>query len=86
MATKLTPRSQSYSEWYNQIVQMAELAENSSVRWCMVIKPYGYSIWENIRDVLDHMFKNPGHSNAYFTLFIPKSCLCKEAAHVEFFE
>lgn len=85
MATKLTPRSQSYSEWYNQIVQMAELAENSSVRWCMVIKPYGYSIRENIRDVLDHMFKNTGHSNAYFPLFIPKSFFSKEAAHVEWF-
>ena len=82
---KLTPRSENYSEWYNQIVQQAELAENSSVRWCMVIKPYGFAIRENIRDTLDKMFKNTGHYNAYFPLFIPKSFFSKEADHIEWF-
>jgi prolyl-tRNA synthetase len=80
---KLTPRSQDYSEWYNQLA--GELAENSAVRWCMVIKPYGYALRENIRDVLDKMFKNTGHVNAYFPIFIPKSFLNKEAEHVEHF-
>ncbi|HKL43910.1 MAG TPA: proline--tRNA ligase [Candidatus Absconditabacterales bacterium] len=82
---KLTPRSENYSEWYNQIVQQAELAENSSVRGCMVIKPYGFAIRENIRDTLDKMFKNTGHYNAYFPLFIPKSFFSKEADHIEGF-
>jgi len=82
---KLTSRAENYSEWYNQIVQQAELAENSSVRWCMVIKPYGFAIRENIRDTLDKMFKNTWHYNAYFPLFIPKSFLSKEADHVEWF-
>jgi prolyl-tRNA synthetase len=82
---KLIPRSENYSEWYNQLVQDAWLAENSSVRWCMVIKPYGYAIWENIKNILDAMFKNTGHTNAYFPLFIPKSFLSKEADHVEHF-
>ncbi len=81
--TKLTTRAQDYSEWYNQLAW--ELAENSAVRWCMVIKPYGYALRENIRDVLDRMFKNTWHSNAYFPLFIPKSFLNKEASHVEHF-
>ncbi|MFA7717511.1 MAG: proline--tRNA ligase [Candidatus Absconditabacterales bacterium] len=81
--TKLTSRAQDYSEWYNQLAQ--ELAENSAVRGCMVIKPYGYALWENIRDVLDKMFKNTGHVNAYFPIFIPKSFLSKEAEHVEHF-
>lgn len=80
---KLTPRSQDYSEWYNQLA--GELAENSAVRWCMVIKPYGYALRENIRDVLDRMFKNTGHVNAYFPMFIPKSFLSREAQHVEHF-
>ena len=81
--TKLTTRAQDYSEWYNQLAW--ELAETSAVRWCMVIKPYGFALRENIRDVLDKMFKNTGHVNAYFPLFIPKSFLNKEAQHVEHF-
>jgi prolyl-tRNA synthetase len=79
----ITTRAEDYSARYNDLVQQAELAESSSVRGCMVIKPYGYAIWENIRDVLDQMFKNTGHQNAYFPLFIPKSFLCKEADHVK---
>ena len=85
MATKLTPRAEDYSQRYNDLVKNADLAENSSVRWCMVIKPYGYAIWENIRDVLDAMFKATWHQNAYFPLFIPKSFFSKEASHVEWF-
>ena len=85
MATKLTPRAEDYSQRYNDLVKNADLAENSSVRWCMVIKPYWYAIWENIRDVLDAMFKATGHQNAYFPLFIPKSFFSKEASHVEGF-
>ena len=81
----ITTRAEDYSARYNDLVQQAELAENSSVRWCMVIKPYGYAIWENIHDVLDQMFKNTWHQNAYFPLFIPKSFLCKESEHVEHF-
>ncbi len=80
---KLTTRAQDYSEWYNQLAW--ELAETSAVRWCMVIKPYGFALRENIRDILDKMFKNTGHVNAYFPLFIPKSFLNKEANHVEHF-
>lgn len=80
---KLTSRAQDYSEWYNQLA--GELAETSAVRGCMVIKPYGYALRENIRDVLDRMFKNTGHVNAYFPMFIPKSFLSKEAEHVEHF-
>jgi len=82
---KLTTREENFSEWYNQIIQKADLAENSAVRWCMVIKPYGYAIWENIQRVLDQMFKNTGHVNAYFPLLIPKSFLSKEAEHVDGF-
>jgi len=82
---KLTTRSEDFSEWYNQLVQKADLAENSAVRWCMVIKPYGYAIWENIQKILDQMFKNTGHVNAYFPLLIPKSFLSKEAAHIDGF-
>ena len=85
MANKLTPRAEDYSQRYNDLVKNADLAENSSVRGCMVIKPYGYAIWENIRDVLDDMFKATGHQNAYFPLFIPKSFFSKEASHVEGF-
>jgi len=86
MAKKLIPSQQdNYSEWYNQLVEKAWLAQNSDVRWCMVIKPYGFAIWENIKGTLDTMFKNTGHQNAYFPLFIPKSYLSKEADHVEGF-
>jgi len=81
----ITTRAEDYSARYNDLVQQAELAENSSVRGCMVIRPYWYAIWENIHDVLDQMFKNTWHQNAYFPLFIPKSFLCKEADHVEHF-
>ena len=82
---KLTSREENYSQWYNELVTKADLAENSDVRGCMVIKPYGYSIWEKMQVALDKMFKDTGHENAYFPLFIPKSYLSKEAAHVEGF-
>lgn len=82
---KLTSRKENYSQWYNELVTKADLAENSDVRGCMVIKPYGYSIWEKMQAALDKMFKDTGHENAYFPLFIPKSYLSKEAAHVEGF-
>ena len=72
---ELTPRDENYSQWYQDIVVKAGLAENSSVRGCMVIKPYGYGIWEKMQQDLDRRFKETGHSNAYFPLFIPKSCL-----------
>jgi len=85
MAKELTPRSESYSQWYNDLVLKADLAENSAVRGCMVIKPYGYAIWEKMQSVLDRMFKDTGHVNAYFPLFIPKSFFSKEANHVEGF-
>ena len=85
MAKELTPRSENYSQWYNDLVVKADLAENSAVRGCMVIKPYGYAIWEKIQRQLDQMFKDTGHVNAYFPLFIPKSFLSKEADHVEGF-
>lgn len=85
MAKEITSRSENYSQWYLDIVKKAELADNSDVRGCMVIKPYGYAIWENMRDQLDKMFKDTGHVNAYFPLFIPKSFLSKEADHVEGF-
>ena len=78
-------REQDYPEWYQQVVRAADLAENTPVRGCMVIKPWGYGIWENIRDVLDKMFKETGHKNAYFPLFIPKSFLQREAEHVDGF-
>ena len=82
---ELTPRSENYSQWYNDLVIKADLAENSAVRGCMVIKPYGYAIWEKMQRYLDDMFKETGHVNAYFPLFIPKSFLSKEADHVEGF-
>jgi prolyl-tRNA synthetase len=85
MAKEITPRSEDYSKWYLDIVQKARLADNSPVRGCMVIKPHGFGIWEKMRDALDAMFKETGHVNAYFPLFIPKSFLSKEAAHVEGF-
>lgn len=81
----LPKRSEDYSAWYNELVKNADLAENSAVRGCMVIKPYGYSIWEKMQADLDRRFKETGHSNAYFPLFIPKSFLSKEAQHVEGF-
>lgn len=82
---ELTSRSENYSQWYNDLVIKADLAENSAVRGCMVIKPYGYAIWEKMQAALDQMFKETGHVNAYFPLFIPKSYLSKEADHVEGF-
>ena len=82
---QLTSREENYSQWYNDLVIKAGLAENSAVRGCMVIKPYGYAIWEKMRDALDAMFKETGHQNAYFPLFIPKSFFSREADHVEGF-
>ena len=85
MSKGLPKRSEDYSLWYNELVKRADLAENSPVRGCMVIKPYGYSIWEKMQAELDRMFKETGHTNAYFPLFIPKSYLSKEASHIEGF-
>lgn len=85
MSKTLTTRKQDYSQWYNELILRGGLADHSAVRGCMVIKPYGYALWENMRDVLDRMFKETGHQNAYFPLFIPKSFLSKEAAHVDGF-
>jgi prolyl-tRNA synthetase len=85
MAKELTSKSENYSQWYNDLVVKADLAENSAVRGCMVIKPYGYAIWEKMQQELDRMFKETGHVNAYFPLFIPKSFFSKEADHVEGF-
>ena len=85
MAKDFTSRSEDFSKWYNELVVKADLAQNSDVRGCMIIKPYGYSIWENMQAELDKMFKDTGHSNAYFPLLIPKSYLSKEAEHVEGF-
>ena len=85
MAKNITKKSENYSQWYNDIVLHADLAENSGVRGCMVIKPYGYAIWEQLQAQLDKMFKETGHVNAYFPLFIPKSFFSKEASHVEGF-
>lgn len=85
MAKEITPRGEDYSKWYIDIVKKAGLADNSAVRGCMVIKPYGFAIWENMQKELDRMFKETGHQNAYFPLFIPKSFLSKEAEHVEGF-
>ncbi|MFA6589576.1 MAG: aminoacyl--tRNA ligase-related protein, partial [Bacteroidales bacterium] len=82
---ELCSRSENYSQWYTDLVNKADLAENSAVRGCMVIKPYGYSIWEKMQAQLDKMFKETGHQNAYFPLFIPKSFLSREAEHVEGF-
>ena len=85
MSKKITKRSDDFSRWYNDIITHAELAENSGVRGCMVIKPYGFAIWEQMKSVLDKMFKDTGHVNAYFPLFIPKSFFTKEAKHVDGF-
>ena len=85
MSKGLPKRADDFSAWYNELVKKADLAENSAVRGCMVIKPYGYSIWEKMQGALDKMFKDTGHSNAYFPLFIPKSYLSREADHIEGF-
>ena len=85
MGKNLTKRAEDYSKWYNELVVKADLAENSGVRGCMVIKPYGFAIWEKMQAALDRMFKETGHQNAYFPIFIPKSYLSKEASHVEGF-
>ncbi|RZF62103.1 proline--tRNA ligase [Sphingobacterium corticibacterium] len=85
MGKGITSRSEDYSQWYNDLVVKADLAEHSAVRGCMVIKPYGYAIWERMQAILDKKFKDTGHSNAYFPLFIPKSFFSKEASHVEGF-
>jgi len=85
MSKEITSRAQDYSQWYNDLVIKGGLADHSEVRGCMVIKPYGFALWEKMRDQLDRMFKDTGHVNAYFPLFIPKSFLSREAAHVEGF-
>ena len=85
MNKNLTSRAEDYSKWYNELVIKADLAENSGVRGCMVIKPYGYAIWEKMQRALDQMFKDTGHENVYFPLFIPKSYFSKEASHVSGF-
>lgn len=85
MAKEITSQSEDYSQWYLDIVKKADLADNSKVRGCMIIKPYGFAIWEKMRDDLDRRFKETGHQNAYFPLLIPKSFLSREAAHVEGF-
>src|SRR5215813_8041391 len=85
MSKSLPKRSENYSEWYNEIAKRADLAENSAVRGCMVIKPYGFAIWEKMQRALDDMFKATGHQNAYFPLFVPKSFLEKEEEHAEGF-
>ena len=85
MAKDFPTRAENYSQWYNDLVIKADLAENSAVRGCMVIKPYGYALWEKMQAELDIMFKETGHSNAYFPLFIPKSFFSREASHVEGF-
>ena len=84
--TAITPtREENYPEWYQQVIKAADLAETSPVRGCMVIKPWGYAIWENIQKELDRRFKATGHKNAYFPLFIPMRYLQKEADHVDGF-
>jgi prolyl-tRNA synthetase len=85
MSKEITSRATDYSQWYNDLVIKGELADYSAVRGCMVIKPYGFALWENMQSALDKMFKDTGHVNAYFPLFIPKSFLSKEAAHIEGF-
>ena len=86
MKTAIEPtREQNYPEWYQQVIKAADLAEHSAVRGCMVIKPWGYALWENIQRILDGKFKATGHQNAYFPLFIPLSYLEKEAEHIEGF-
>src|SRR6201992_1981263 len=82
---KITTRSEDYSRWYTEVIAAAELADYAPVKGCMIIRPNGYAIWEKMQQALDGMFKETGHQNAYFPLFIPKSFLSKEAAHVEGF-
>ena len=82
MAKEVTKRAENYSQWYNDLALKADLAEQSAVRGCMVIKPYGYAIWEKMQSILDRKFKETGHQNAYFPLFIPKSFFSREAEHV----
>ena len=83
MSQKLTSRAADYSKWYNELVYRADLAEHSDVRGCMIIKPYGYAIWEKMQRQLDDMFKETGHVNAYFPLFVPKSLFEKEEKNAE---
>ena len=85
MSKELTSRAEDYSQWYNELVVKAALADHSAVRGCMVIKPYGYALWENMRDQLDKMFKETGHVNAYFPLFVPKSLFEAEEKNAEGF-
>ena len=85
MSNKITPREKDYSQWYNDIIKIADLAEHSEVRGCMIIKPYGFAIWENMKAILDQKFKETGHSNAYFPIFIPKSLFEKEEKNAEGF-
>ncbi len=85
MSKEITARQQDYAQWYNDLILKGNLADYAAVKGCMVIKPYGFALWENMRDVLDKMFKDTGHQNAYFPLLIPKSFLSKEAAHIEGF-
>ena len=85
MSKVITSRAQDYSQWYNDLVIKGALADYSAVRGCMVIKPYGYALWENMRDVLDKMFKETGHQNAYFPLFVPKSLFEAEEKNAEGF-
>src|SRR6202051_913409 len=85
MSKEITSREEDYAQWYNDLVIKGGLADYSAVRGCMVIKPYGFALWEEMRDTLDQMFKDTGHENAYFPLFIPKSFFSREAAHVEGF-
>ena len=85
MAKKLTAQAEDFSAWYNEVIAKAELADNAPTRGCMVIRPYGFALWENMVAVLDRMFKDTGHVNAYFPLLIPDSFFQKEAEHVEGF-
>jgi len=85
MSKLITPRSEDYSRWYTDVVTQSRMADYSPVKGCMVIRPHGYALWENMQAALDRMFKETGHQNAYFPLFIPKSFLAKEAEHVEGF-
>ena len=85
MSKGVTSREQNYSKWYTDVIAMAELADYGPVKGTMVIRPYGYSIWEKVQESFDRRFKETGHVNAYFPLFIPKSFLSKEAEHVEGF-
>ena len=85
MSKGVTPKSQNYSKWYTDVITKAELADYGPVKGTMIIRPYGFQIWENIKNIFDNEFKKTGHTNAYFPLFIPKSFLNKEADHVEGF-